>query len=707
MNSDYYSSDIPIVDYKFDQFNRYPFAKRVAEVISKREDPSSIVIGIYGVWGEGKTSVFNFIENELTHENDIVCLKFNPWRFGDEDEMLVNYFTELATAIDKSIGSTKEKVGDAIEKYGKPLASFFNRGDFAEGVRSFFSKADVDELRKRIEDLLEQAKKRVVILVDDIDRLEKNEIHAIFRLVKLTADFKYTAYILAFDKQVVSTALQERYGSADVFGTGNSFLEKIIQVPLNLPSADNEDLKAFCFGEINRVIELLQIELSQKEVNMFVSNFSKGLEMHIKTPRQAKLYSNILMFSIPILKDEVNIVDLMLIEGIRVLLPTTYSFIKINKNLFLEGNSRGLNYENDQAEKKRKKDIIEKNLEPFPVREKENIIDLLCFLFPKLNNIFKNVTYGDDWETKWSEKKRISSPQYFQRYFSYAINKRDFSDITLDELLEDSKLFPIDDIVSKIKMLITDSNAKTFISKLRSLSYNFTAEQSKTLAISVARLGSTLPNPVELFRSFNTYGQSAIFTSDCIENLKEKQGQIKLAKEVITNAGSLSFAAECFMHFRRDTKEHPNPQGFSEEEYDQVGKFFAERISKEFPEDTFSEFENLPHLLHVWAKHKKHEVVSSVIDEKIRKDKYFIFSLLDSYTATAFGDFGSKKSNFRRNNYESIIEILDPIMIVQAIKEVFNDIKLNDQYPEFLEVSRNEELAHQFLWLHYNIENIE
>lgn len=88
-----YSSDAPIMDLSEDKFNRYPFAKRIAEVISGRTDPSSIVIGINGAWGEGKTSVFNFIENELKPYTEIVCLKFNPWRFGTEETMLINFLT--------------------------------------------------------------------------------------------------------------------------------------------------------------------------------------------------------------------------------------------------------------------------------------------------------------------------------------------------------------------------------------------------------------------------------------------------------------------------------------------------------------------------------------------------------------------------------------------------------------------------------------
>ena len=58
---DYYA-DNSISDPKLDKFKRWSFAQRVAETIALRHDPTSIVIGIYGVWGEGKSTVLNFIE---------------------------------------------------------------------------------------------------------------------------------------------------------------------------------------------------------------------------------------------------------------------------------------------------------------------------------------------------------------------------------------------------------------------------------------------------------------------------------------------------------------------------------------------------------------------------------------------------------------------------------------------------------------------
>jgi hypothetical protein len=71
-----YSADAPLLASTNDKFHRWPFAKRVARVIASRTDPESIVIGINGAWGEGKTTVFNFIEEALINVPQVVCFRF-------------------------------------------------------------------------------------------------------------------------------------------------------------------------------------------------------------------------------------------------------------------------------------------------------------------------------------------------------------------------------------------------------------------------------------------------------------------------------------------------------------------------------------------------------------------------------------------------------------------------------------------------------
>ena len=251
-----YSNDAPIDLPNQDRFNRWPFAKRISQVIAIRQDPSSLILGIYGAWGQGKTSVLNLIEHQLAEYENLICYRFNPWRFGDEEQLLQGFFFELAGLLGRSLTTQEENIGEIVKTYGMPIAGIFGmEGTVDSGVDAALGKGpSLKEFRDRLEKIMIEEETRVVILVDDIDRLDKDEIFAVFRLVKLTADLKNTAYILSFDDEMVAAVLQERYGGSAI-NSGRAFLEKIIQVPLQLPAVELTTLREYCFKGVNQGIE--------------------------------------------------------------------------------------------------------------------------------------------------------------------------------------------------------------------------------------------------------------------------------------------------------------------------------------------------------------------------------------------------------------------------------------------------------------------
>lgn len=699
--SEAYYSDTPVTDQSQDQFNRFPFAQRVANVISRRKDPNSIVIGIYGAWGEGKTSVFNFIEGELNKQEHVVCIRFNPWRYGKEEHMLANFFNDLATSIDRSIETGRERVGGFINKFLKPVASILGKGEIADGVSSFFKTADIVKLKQRIETVLEEEKKRVVILIDDIDRLEKDEIHAVFRLVKLTADFKYTAYVLAFDKEMVAAALQERYGSGDQ-NAGKAFLEKIIQVPLQLPLIDNNDLREFCLRGVDSALESAEIELTEEQVQLFVNNFT-CIEKQLKTPRQAMLYSNILTFSLPILKEEVSPVDLLLIEGLRVFSPEIYELIRNNKNMFTKDPCIG--YRKDDKETQRRKQKIETALNKFSFEIAEEIKKVLLFLFPRLNNVFGNTSYGTEWEISWNNQQRVCADNYFQRYFTYSIPKGDIPDQIIKELLLLSERMSSEEIQKEIEIILNLQNADVLISKLRNKAKSLTNVQAETLAVAISKIGNRLPNPPQLFPSTNAYAHGAMLIGDIVESLNDKDDQIKLAIKIIQNTDSLHFAAECLGWFRRDTEEYPNPKGFSIQDMQTIGGKLADRISKEFKEEAKLN-ENVskwPRLFYLWNEYGLTGEAKEFVKTKLEERPEFAIKFIEQYLPTTWSEGIRKKSEFERMQYDSIIKIVNPKYLLSAIEKEFGDIKIEEDYPRSEEIPFTKKIAMQFVWIHNHV----
>ena len=90
----------------------------------------------------------------------------------------------------------------------------------------------------------------------------------------------------------------------------------------------------------------------------------------------------------------------------------------------------------------------------------------------------------------------------------------------------------------------------------------------------------------------------------------------------------------------------------------------------------------------------------------LEEDSNFAMDLLESYLGTSWGSDGiPKKSDFERNGYNSIIQIIDPEYLVSAITKQYGEIRLETEYPRLDEVPFKEKLAKQFLWTHHFVEN--
>lgn len=701
---DAYSSDAPIKHPEGDVFKRWPFAQRVAQVIATRRDKSSIVIGINGAWGEGKTSVLNFIQHELNQHAHVVCMKFNPWRFGDEEQLLKGFFFDLASSIDQSLSTSAEKVGDLIKRFGKPLASLAGQGEVAENLGNMLSSADIENLRERIEKILDEQDRRVVILVDDIDRLEKSEIHAIFRLVKLTADFKNTAYVLAFDHEMVAAALQDRYGSGQQ-NAGKAFLEKIIQVPLHLPAVDRTSLREYFFSGVDEALSQAGIVLEQDDVQLFVRNFTYGLETRLSTPRQAKLYSNILTFSLPILKGEVNNVDLMLIEGVRVFYPKLYDVIRRNTSLFLS-EDRGYGRRTEE-QKEKVKQLISNSLEGFSTDDIKSAQEILTYLFPRLQAVYGNTHYGSDWENSWATAKRICSNSYAARYFSYTVPIDDISDLQLKDFIDKLSGISIDDVSLEITQLMNQKNAEVVISKLRQLALSISVEASKVLAQALVTMAQLLPNPEALFSFATPFSRAAMLVGDLVSNISTKEERIELAVKLILSAEPLTFSFECLRWFKRDKEENPEPKGFNSEDLDTIGKALAKRIGdyEGGPASLINDFDSkVTSLLYTWSTYGVEREANDKISSWLEENPEGVTQLLLCYVPTAWGmESGlSHKADFESDQYKAVTLVVDPENIMNALGKIYGELLNVEKYPQLTETPLIIKTAQQFAWLHIN-----
>lgn len=495
-----YSGDHPIQNPAEDKFNRWPFAKRIADTLRDRIDPSCIVLGIYGAWGEGKTSVLNLIEEELKKSDKVAVVRFNPWYFRSEAVLIKGLFETLAEGVGKKLASKREQFGDALGKLGTflSLASIsvaggavsVSPGEGVSKIASELSQAELSEHRKRIQEILRAAGVRVVVLIDDIDRLERQEIQALFKTVRLSADFERVSYILAFDRDVVAASLGERYGGGDA-SQGAAFLEKIIQVPLHLPPAKKEALRQIAFEGADAAIKLAGIELAKEQGQTIATYFIRGLESRLSTPRHAHLFSNALLFALPILKGEVNVVDQVLIEGLRIFYPLIYEEVRANPELFLR--TQTVFGENRSAEKTKR--FLDGVTSALTVEQREDVQGLLEYLFPRIGR----VGYGGEWDATWARDQRACSPKYFDRYFTYGVSRSEVSDIEFEAFLAAMEKSSGAEAAKLWLDFASAERIDEIIQKLRQRETQIKDSLAANVALTIAGTAERLPKQEQLF----------------------------------------------------------------------------------------------------------------------------------------------------------------------------------------------------------------
>lgn len=680
MNQDF-SADRPISKQIDDKFQRFEFAKRVATTISNRKNEDCIVIGLYGAWGEGKTSLLNFIESELLKNENILCVKFNPWRYTDENALLNQFFQKLADTLDSNLKTKKEKAGEILKRYGKlinlELPVFGNVGETLANTGDVLDIVDIEVLKSRLEEILKSTKSKIVVFIDDIDRLDKTEIHSIFRLVKLTADFSNTTYILSFDEEMVSAAIGERFGQGDQ-RSGQNFLEKIIQVPLKIPSAQPESLKDFCLEIVENAVNSNNIKITEEEIRQFFYQFTTNILVRLDTPRLAVRYGNSISFTMPLLYKEVNIVDLLLIEAIKIFYPEFYSFIKNNPSLFIASSNISLGKDIKES-RQQQLDSLGKD---YTSSQKVGVLRLIQELFPIRQDDTIFSSFDKNIIDVWFKNKNIVSPKYFNKYFSYSVMKGEISDVVFQNFIDESISLNSDEVTNTLKTLIEQSNPDNVLYKLRSIEQEIDWEKSKKISISISDISDLFPSSQKsLFLSFGApKSQAALFVYHLIRKHYNKDEQYQFSKELLCGKSKFDFAYDLYEWLKEKDKDEY--KYFSDEETIELENILLNKALEESKNNSiFEEFpEYANDLFLIWINKEKkdlHKYIKNILD----KNPGALLDLIKIYipTATSTAVKGPYKSDFSEDNYNYFISLFDKNYINKVTNKIFSENELDSE----------------------------
>lgn len=446
-----FKPDQPIQSHKEDILGRKTFAQSLGNAILNYKEKDSIVIGLFGAWGSGKTSIINMalehinsVYDDKTDGTKSIIMKFNPWNYSDQNQLISQFFKQLSVILKRAdYASNAKKAGEKLETYAKffepfalipkvgPVATIISKvvkniGGAAKSWGSLKS-SDLDSIRTELNNLLAEQSHKIVVIIDDIDRLNNTEIRQVFQLIKSLGDFPNTIYLLAFDKNVVINALQKVQE-----GSGSEYLEKIVQVPFDIPLISKQEVEDLLF---NQLTELIKDVPKRKWDQTYWEHFFyySGLRYFFDNIRDVIRYINLLRFSFSIIKDEVNVVDFFVLTAIQVFMPEVYDGIKDNKDIF--SGVHDSNYEKGKAvieqAKKRCDEIISRTNE----LHQEKLKEILTNLFPKLESIYGSLGYHYGSRRDWRSDGRVCSPDIFDIFFQLSVPKSEISQKEIEAIL--------------------------------------------------------------------------------------------------------------------------------------------------------------------------------------------------------------------------------------------------------------------------------
>lgn len=694
-----FNSDKPIESQQEDVLGRASFADNLGKAILSYNNKESLVVGLYGKWGSGKSSVINiciqFIESyPVETDNQLpIILKFNPWNYSDQNQLIQQFFNELSAILRKNIAPEKSaQIGKKLLTYSaffKPLKYIPIVGRYSEmaveivemvgeATKSAGEPKELSEIKSELNELLIEQNIKIVVIVDDIDRLNNQEIRQIFQLIKSLGDFNNTIYLLAFDKEVVINAL----GKVQE-GSGEEYLEKIIQVPFELPVITDKDLEQLLFSKLDQILKDVPEKLFDQTYwgNIYYS----GLRQFFKNIRDINRYCNSLSFGFKLIKDEVNPIDFMVITAIQTFLPNVYYGIRANKDLF----SGVMNsYSRSDREKLKYKELYDQITQG--VSGQYQIRELFERIFPKLESIIGNTNYGHDWLAGWRRSKRICSPDCFDAYFKLSLPKGDFSSKEMEAII--NLTINQEKFQEATYVLIREDRISRFLELLVDYTeVDIPLTNIKTICLVIMNIGDKLSNSKSgIFGlSDNNIRISRVFYQ-LFWRYNSTEERSSLIHDVILSTSESIYTLVYFVsRLRRehgkdtdDIREPIEKLTVNEDQLSIIESAIIEKLIQWSQDGKLLQHKEMVSLLYSWKRFGREEELTNFVQGIKKEDRKliaFISGFIYEVSSTTMGDHVSKHNwEIHKENISDFLEIGE---IENRIKIIVED----EIYPDMIE----------------------
>lgn len=427
--------------------------------------------------------------------------------------------------------------------------------------------------------------KKIVIFIDDLDRLTPEETLQVFKVIKAIGDFPNVIYVLSFDRKVVLNNISNIH---DDFA--DNYLEKIVQMQFELPKPDPEGLLELFFPELNRIIGNLPQEKfdSRKWQNSFYY-----LHTLLETPRDIKRLCNSLSVIYPMVTDEVNAVDFIILEFLKIFRPLLYGIIRDNLKEFVGSAS------NSTLSPSWKK-FHENWFDQLDYSDKSNLIEVVKEIFPKASAVWGNTYYNS--LNEWEIESRICHPDKAEIYFRLVTNPDQISNKEWENFIQKasagedlSKVFLE---YSNIKTRKGGTRIKELLVQIWGHSEKLSPDVATKIAYGLIDVGDFILKPEDKWPGFYQVGSETALHVAIYKCLKRNEGKRKEnVKKAISKAKSVFTPMSTLTSLNK--KEEIV---FSDTELKKYQKILYERTKKYIQEDGLARLDQAPFIFGALAQ---------------------------------------------------------------------------------------------------------
>jgi len=579
----------PIKSGEPDLLRRGRFVRSFARSLASAPRDESIVFGLYGEWGHGKSSILSLLKDEFDSPNFEyphlvpIVIPFSPWVFSSREKLFSAFFEDIGNSLREHKGasdSDKAKARSEAWKTFGVTASVIGRtaGDIAtiasifdlSGTSLILSKLiksattnvekstksaaeaaakeatlSLEKSKDELSKIMKESEQPLLIILDDVDRLLPAELCELFQIVKALADIPNVHYLILAEEKKLTEHLSKIHPDP-------RYLEKIIQFTVKIPEASPSLItRYFCDG-----FKKIAHQFAPRYPDRFNDDFIRNLEENtlkglFNNLREAKRCLGNIQLTFPIYCDEtghfkLHPVDFVVLHVIRVIDPIAYEIIRTNRNLISGSQHHSVSARGKlKLDKKKYQQDLETILATVPERTRDlykTIVETNCN--PTDITQKNNCRIQSEFAPSYFNTEETDLPPLGYKFtinIKNNLNSPDALKETLTQALEEHGISPI------IENFMSEFDTQTWPKFL-------TTHQSLVtgLLVSLQTLGLSGRNETDIF------GTSIAQYSDFILQHPEPEQTRRLFTNSVTESRNIRVASDLIKRFQLIGDKRPD-----------------------------------------------------------------------------------------------------------------------------------------------------